>query len=168
MTGTDASTWTWSYVGEFGTAADAGTLAKAESLNYTYFTGAQFTQLANGSLALVVSPTSSVIRPGNRLRGGERDVVDSGPAAIGCRVLPLASLTTPALTVDASTGAATVLARVDNATSADSLGVESSFNSCAYDPATALGVVAGEFAIEQESVAFGLAQDQLVYTKLKP
>ena len=62
-TGTDASMWSWTFVSEFATPAEAVQLATAEGASYTFFTGLKFVQtldttIANERLLIIVSPAA--------------------------------------------------------------------------------------------------------------
>jgi len=62
-TGFDASKWTWAYVDEFATPAEAVQLATAEGASYTFFTGMKFaiTHVNNSlkdRLLMIVSPAT--------------------------------------------------------------------------------------------------------------
>ncbi len=62
-TGTDASKWTWAYVDEFATPAQAVKLATAEGASYTFFTGLKFAithvnQALKDRLLMIVSPAA--------------------------------------------------------------------------------------------------------------
>jgi hypothetical protein len=62
-TGSDASMWSWSFVSEFATPAEAVQLATAEGATYTFFTGLKFAQsidapALNERLLMIVSPAA--------------------------------------------------------------------------------------------------------------
>ena len=62
-TGVDASMWSWTFVSEFATPAEAVQLATAEGASYTFFTGLKFAQTVdattlNERLLMIVSPAA--------------------------------------------------------------------------------------------------------------
>jgi hypothetical protein len=126
-TGTDATTWTWSYIGEMATASAASALSASESLNYTYFTGAEFTKTEAGDLAMLMSTTSTA----------------DGTSGQGCRLIPVTSLTAPSLAQDASTGTVAVAGRVDG--SGGWLGG----GTCTYAPSSNTGIVSARLVVDR-------------------
>jgi len=125
-TGTDASTWAWSYVGEVATSSAALALSALESqsnpfLKYSYFTGAEFTKTASGDLAMLLSTTAQA----------------DGTSGQSCRLIPVTSLTSPSLAQDSTTGAVKVAGRADV--------IEETwlptYGTCTYEPTSKTGIV---------------------------
>ena len=142
--GSDASQWVWSYVGEFATPAQAVKLGTAEGVSYDFFTEMQFVQTAAG-LAVVITPAAYAPA------GSTQPVIQ-----YGCRVIPIASLTSPALTVDPTSGAPVVNAKV---TESDLYtGANEGPAACTYDPASSTGILMGRKLERDPTLGFIITQ----------
>jgi hypothetical protein len=108
-------TWSWRYVGKFGTHADAVALGGQRLVQTDIETG------RDGKLLAIVSPA----RTGSTILA----------AHLGCQVLELSSLDPPRLARD-SNHHPTVLARVQSSDSKTE-----GPGACGYDPASATGIV---------------------------
>jgi hypothetical protein len=85
-TGSDASMWSWTFVSEFATPAEAAQLATSEGASYSFFTGLKFAvtldaTTANERLLMILSP--SALAP----NGAVQPIVQ-----YGCRALLSGSL----------------------------------------------------------------------------
>ena len=93
--GNDASQWSWIYVGEFATGADASKLGSVEGASYAFFTEPQLVATKSGQLAILITP------------GAFAPTSDTQPVIrSGCRIRPIAlTATSVSLTLDCATGA---------------------------------------------------------------
>jgi hypothetical protein len=135
-TGSNASTWTWSYVAEFATptqAAKLGTTTAEGNVSYTFFTEPEFVATKSGQLAVLLTP----------------GVFNTAPTATqpviqyGCRLVPVTSLSPTGITldIDATTSAPVVLAKVtenDLYTSPNEGPA-----ACTYEPTAVNGIIMG-------------------------
>ena len=131
--GTDASKWTWAYVGEFATLAQAAKLGAlaSEGVSYQFFTEPEFALTKSGQLVIVLTP--SIFAPAS----AQQPVIQ-----YGCRVVPVTlTPTSVALDIDATTGAPVVIAKT---TEADLYtGVNEGPAACTYEPTSNLGIIMG-------------------------
>lgn len=140
-TGTDATAWTWSYQGEMATSSAASALSTSESLNYTYFTGAEFTKTKAGDLAMLMSTTGTA----------------DGVTGQGCRLIPVTSLTSPSLSQDASTGTVAVAGRVDGTGGQIAVAYGTgrypgaAGGTCTYEPSSNTGIVSARLDADRFS-----------------
>ena len=89
-TGYDASTWTWAYVGEFASRAQAVQLATAEGASYTFFTGLKFAQnYVNGTANILNDRLLTIVSPATLAPAGSVQPI----IQYGCRALLSGSLT---------------------------------------------------------------------------
>ncbi len=143
-TGADASQWTWSYKGEFATMADAKYLSLAETgsaSTYGFFTEPQFA-LSKTTGQLLVLLTPAIITA-----TGQQPVIQ-----YGCRAVPVQSLASATLSVDATSKAPVVAAKI---TESDLYtGVNEGPAACTYEPASASGVVIGRKYENDPSLGF--------------
>ena len=130
--GSDATKWTWTYVAEFATLAQAAKLGTtaAENTTYQFFTEPEFALSKSGQLVLIMSP--SVFAPA----GAQQPVIQ-----YGCRAIPVTSLSTSGITLatDAVSGAYAVTAK---AVESDLYGgTNQGPGACTYEPASPSGIV---------------------------
>jgi hypothetical protein len=143
-TGANASLWTWSYVGEFATAAQAAKLGALEGTSYSFFTEPEFVSTKTGQLAVIMTPGVFNLSP-----TATQPVIQ-----YGCRVVPV-TLTPSSVTldVDATTGSPVVLAKV---TENDLYtGVNEGPAACLYEPAATSGIVMGRKYENDPNSPFG-------------
>jgi hypothetical protein len=96
--GSNATQWTWAYVGEIATPAQAAKLAAAEGASYTFFTSVKFS--SRSYLHLIVSPASAA--PASAQQPNIQ---------YGCRALILSGLAPPSFALD-PVGAPFVVSKV--------------------------------------------------------
>jgi hypothetical protein len=94
-TGSNASTWVWSYVGEFATKAQAAALGAtaAENATYSFFTEPEFVATKSGQLAVLLTPGVFNLSP-----TATQPVIQ-----YGCRLIPVTSLSPTGITLDTDT-----------------------------------------------------------------
>ncbi len=130
--GSDATKWTWAYVGEIATPAQAVQVATAEGASYNFFTAPKFARIpGSASTVLLVAPATpapaSAVQP---------------LIQYGCRAFYLSGLAPSAFTTDAN-GTPLVIAKI---TENDLYtGANEGPGGCAYDAIapTATGVILG-------------------------
>ena len=149
-TGSNASLWTWAYVGELATPAQAAALGVSEGTSYTFFTEPQLVQTAAG-LAVVMTPGVF-----NTSASAQQPVIQ-----YGCRVVPVTSIAGASLATTG--GVPTVIAKV---TENDLYtGANEGPAACTYDPASATGIMIGRKLENDPTLGFIITQQA---SKLKP
>jgi hypothetical protein len=145
--GSDASKWTWSYVGEFATGAQAAKMGAlgSEGVGYQFFTEPEFVQTTTGQLAILLTP--SVFAP----QSSTQPVTQ-----YGCRLVPILALSPSGITLDtdATTGALVILSKV---TEADLYTTPNQGPAaCTYEPAAVNGIVMGRKFEKEPTLGFYL------------
>ena len=132
--GTDASKWTWAYVGEVATMAQAGKFGalSSEGVAYQFFTEPEYALTKSGQLILIMTP--SVFAP----QTAQQPVIQ-----YGCRAFPV-TLTPTSVTLlnDPTTSTPVSIAKT---TESDLYtGVNEGPAACTYEPNSNLGIIMAE------------------------
>ena len=131
-TGSDATKWTWTYVAEFATLANAakfGTIA-SENTTYQFFTEPEFALTKSGQLVIIMSP--SVFAP----QTSQQPVIQ-----YGCRVFPVTSLSTSGITLATDTTTGALAATAKTVESDLYAGSNEGPGACTYEPAATTGII---------------------------